>query len=148
MGSSPPRTLMQRLLAGLSRSWLGQGHARPPRPCLPEAAVPAASAALQQLHRHDRPVSALRAMETCRPRAPVGARADKRDIYTPRVTPGELGSSRQLGRKSGLETLSNQGGLNSAQTHKYCKTVRMGGKYQLQSPNLCLGEPGPDPGGL
>lgn len=44
---------------GLSCSQLGQGHACPPWPHLPEATVPAVSAAPQQLHWHHRPVSAL-----------------------------------------------------------------------------------------
>jgi len=135
--------------AGLSSSQPGRGHARPPQLCLPEVAMPAASMAPQQLRWHDHPVSAPRAVETCWPRTAVGARADKQAIYTPRVTPGELGSGQQLGRKSGLETPSHRGGgLNSAQTHEHCRTVRMRGKYRLQSPKSCLREPGPDSGGL
>jgi len=96
--------------AGLSSSQPGRGHARPPQLCLPEVAMPAASMAPQQLRWHDHPVSAPRAVETCWPRTAVGARADKQAIYTPRVTPGELGSGQQLGRKSGLETPSHRGG--------------------------------------
>lgn len=72
--------------------------------------MPAASVAPQQLHQHDHPVSALRVTETHRPRAPVGAGADKRDIGSPQVAPGEPGSSRELGWQSGLETLSNSRG--------------------------------------
>lgn len=63
--------------AGISRSWRGQGHARPPRPHLPGTRGLAASMTLQQLHCRGHPVSMLRATEKRWLRAPVGVRANK-----------------------------------------------------------------------
>lgn len=129
--------------AGISRSWLGQGRARPPWPRLPGMGRLAASTTLQQLHSLGHPVSMLRATEKRWLWAPVGVRANKQDIYTPGVTPREPGSGRRLGTKSGLETLSSQGwggGIKLCSDTQILQNRENGGRAETPKPWRAWGQ--------